>query len=308
MSASEIDTQHEDVVHDTRFDYYGRFVATASSDKTVRVFATGIENTGAALAKITGHDGPVWMIDWAHPAFGVALASCSYDGKAIVWKGSEDGTAWKASHVVTSHSASVNAVAFSAPNMGLAVATASSDGNVLVTACQDGAWRDSVNVAGGDQQAHPMGALGVSFAPVPEPGTSALLASCGADASVKVWQRDSTDGKWALAQTFKEHADWVRDVAFSPDGSSKFVVLASCSQDNTVIIRRAPRTATDAWETSAPISFKDAVWRLSWSPCGTMLLVTTGDAQAFVLKQAASFGDEWVRSPVNSEEPAVASQ
>ena len=302
MSASEIDTQHEDVVHDTRFDYYGRFMATASSDKTVRVFATGIENSGAALAKITGHDGPVWMVDWAHPAFGVALASCSYDGKAIVWKGSEDGTAWKASHVITAHSASVNAVAFSPPAMGLSVATASADGNVFVTPCQDGAWRESVNVAKGSEQgAHPMGALGVCFAPAADAEAPVLLASGGADSTTKLWQRDES-GSWALKQTFKEHADWVRDVAFSPDASSKYIVLASCSQDKSVCIRRAARDNLADWETSPVITFTDAVWRLSWSPCGSKLLVTTGDAQAFVLTQGATFGDEWVRAPVNAEE------
>ena len=32
------------------------------------------------------HDGPVWQVAWSHPKFGVLLASCSYDGKVIVFR------------------------------------------------------------------------------------------------------------------------------------------------------------------------------------------------------------------------------
>lgn len=32
------------------------------------------------------HDGPVWQVAWAHPKFGGILASCSYDGKAIIYR------------------------------------------------------------------------------------------------------------------------------------------------------------------------------------------------------------------------------
>lgn len=32
------------------------------------------------------HTGPVWQVTWAHPKFGHILASCSYDGKVLIWK------------------------------------------------------------------------------------------------------------------------------------------------------------------------------------------------------------------------------
>jgi protein transport protein SEC13 len=31
------------------------------------------------------HEGPVWAVSWAHPKFGVKLASASYDRTVIVW-------------------------------------------------------------------------------------------------------------------------------------------------------------------------------------------------------------------------------
>ncbi|KAM6499430.1 hypothetical protein JOM56_004938 [Amanita muscaria] len=32
------------------------------------------------------HTGPVWQVVWAHPRYGHILASCSYDGKVLIWK------------------------------------------------------------------------------------------------------------------------------------------------------------------------------------------------------------------------------
>ena len=28
----------------------------------------------------------MWQVAWAHPKYGHILASCSYDGKVIIWK------------------------------------------------------------------------------------------------------------------------------------------------------------------------------------------------------------------------------
>jgi len=63
------DTGHSDTVHDVQLDYYGRKLATASSDRTIRVF----DVTGDQLAPLTtlqGHEGPVWQVSWSHPKFG----------------------------------------------------------------------------------------------------------------------------------------------------------------------------------------------------------------------------------------------
>lgn len=38
-----------------------------------------------------GHTGPVWQVAWAHPKYGHILASCSYDGKVLIWKEQQGG-------------------------------------------------------------------------------------------------------------------------------------------------------------------------------------------------------------------------
>lgn len=58
----------------------------------MQVFDTAGEQT-VEVAQLTGHDGPVWQVTWAHPKFGSLLASCSLDHKVIVWKETQD-TQW----------------------------------------------------------------------------------------------------------------------------------------------------------------------------------------------------------------------
>jgi WD40 repeat protein len=47
------------------------------------------------VEQLQGHDGPVWEVAWAHPKFGMILASCSYDGKVCVWKETQVGQRWE---------------------------------------------------------------------------------------------------------------------------------------------------------------------------------------------------------------------
>ncbi len=42
---------HQDMVHDVQLDYYGRRLATASSDRTVKVFDVVGEQVGPAPAR-----------------------------------------------------------------------------------------------------------------------------------------------------------------------------------------------------------------------------------------------------------------
>ena len=85
MPSQKIESGHQDTVHDVQMDYYGKRLATASSDNTIKII--GVSNsTSQHLATLSGHQGPVWQVAWAHPKNGSLLASCSYDGRVIIWK------------------------------------------------------------------------------------------------------------------------------------------------------------------------------------------------------------------------------
>jgi protein transport protein SEC13 len=52
----------------------------------VRIFQINDNQTETLLSILSGHEGPVWQIAWAHPKFGSILASCSYDGTVVIWR------------------------------------------------------------------------------------------------------------------------------------------------------------------------------------------------------------------------------
>ena len=82
----KVATSHEDLIHDVQLDYYGKRMATCSSDRTVKVYDVVEGGERRQVADLKGHDGPVWQVAWAHPMFGNLLASCSYDRQVLVWK------------------------------------------------------------------------------------------------------------------------------------------------------------------------------------------------------------------------------
>jgi len=314
MAQRVIDTQHADVVHDAQFDYYGVLVATASSDRTVKIVDTTKEPSHV-VATLYGHEGPVWMVAWAHPRFGRVLASCSFDKRVYVWKEHPAGQ-WKPVHAVSIHQGSMNAIAWAPHEYGPILGAASSDGTASLSQClpQFG-WKEPVKALHVGGVTHMMGVNCISFAPFhPSMSENVLFATGGCDSRVRVWRvpRDVTSSPCELLCELSEHKDWVRDVAFNPDGASTYITLASCGQDRTVIVRRIARSALAAnksatWETSVT-SFPDAVWRLSWSPSGTELLATNGNSEGILLSPQPVFTDPWISVPLPDRQPAPTRQ
>lgn len=123
-----ISTDHTEAIHDAQMNWSGSRLATCSSDRTIKIFdcstspSTSEGTAGGAsqaasqqaggghtlIDTLHGHEGPVWQVSWAHPKFGNILASCSYDGKVIVWReGQTSGQgSWQKIKEHTLHNAS----------------------------------------------------------------------------------------------------------------------------------------------------------------------------------------------------------
>jgi protein transport protein SEC13 len=227
-------------------------------------------------ATLQGHEGPVWQVSWAHPKFGVILASCSFDGSVLIHI--QDPTAapsrtWTLLHAARNlHESSVNACAFAPPEFGLQLAAASSDGKVsILSHLPNNTW--SVDYL----QDCSMGVNAVSWAPVGayfdankaaaaasaalaegEPaaavafGESPRLVTAGCDNQIRFWvchnnasdgqqQQQPPPGEWTLDASQcqdggLQHTDWVRDVAWAPVTIPNHNTVASCSEDGTVLI------------------------------------------------------------------------
>jgi protein transport protein SEC13 len=263
MAPVAFDTQHEDLIHDAQMDYYGKRLATGSSDRTVRIFQVEPNQPEKLVCSLTGHEGPVWQVAWAHPKFGSLLASCSYDGKVIIWKESQG--AWIKVKEYKGHESSVNSVAWAPHDYGL----------LLVK----------------EWNAHQIGANSVAWCPSsrPESLLSAMpsgvadevpifsemrLATGGCDNLVKIWKFKGNE--WAVEHELARHTDWVRDVAWAPNIGVPCHTVVSCSQDRTVLVWKS--TDGTSWSSKQlGEQFPDTLWRVNFSPAGNLLAVAGGD-------------------------------
>jgi protein transport protein SEC13 len=228
----------------------------------------------------------------------VILASCSFDGSVLIHRESrprEWGVLYAARGL---HESSVNGIAFAPHEFGLMLASASSDGKVAVLSHQpDNNWavdyiRDNA-----------LGVNAVSWAPYGayyEPSNSGhvespRLVSGGCDNRIHFYVKSETTGQWeedSAAPLGKDvsHSDWVRDVAWAPPVLPNVNVVASCSEDKTVLIW-TQNTKDSEWKPTLLNKFDDPVWRVSWSVTGHMLAVSSGDSDVTLWK--AGLDGKW---------------
>lgn len=133
-----VDSSHEDMIHDCQFDYYSKKLATCSSDRTIKVFEVNGDIYHCS-ATLNVHEAPVWQVGWAHPKFGVLLASCSYDGSVVIQKEVSQGN-WARVFENRFPEVSVNSIAWAPHEFGLMLAAACSDGKVVIIEYKGGVW------------------------------------------------------------------------------------------------------------------------------------------------------------------------
>jgi protein transport protein SEC13 len=308
-----VDTQHDDMIHDAQMDYYGTKLATSSSDRTVKIYDVNGDSY-THTATLQGHGGPVWSVSWSHPKFGIVLASSSFDGSVMIHRESRPRE-WTMIHNARNlHDSSVNSIQFAPHQFGLVLAAASSDGKVSVlTHGQDDSWNVEYFTD------NSLGANALSFGPYSaysssqadgdanatsnqDPANASAnnypssaqhkmhIVTGGCDNRIRFWNKSANSQQWEIDSSVIDtssisHTDWVRDVSWAPSIVPNTNIVASCSEDRTVIIWTQKGGQGHAWKPVLLNTFSDPVWRVSWSVTGSILAVSSGDNNVTLWKQ-----------------------
>jgi len=260
----------------------------------------------------------VWEVSWAHPKFGVVLASCSFDGTVMIHREVRPKV-WTLLYTYKFHESSVNTVEFAPHQFGLILAAGSSDGKVsILTHQEDDTWSAYI------LEDNPLGVNALSWGPynclgsatssttkvvldaeqeedrrttaaappaeeVDEAGCCMRLVTGGSDNQIRFWRYVPRLASWTQDSLEDNHMplrhnDWVRDVAWAPC-CIPINIVASCSEDKTVIIWLQTE-ALGSWQPTVLPTFEDPVWRVSWSLTGNILAVSSGDNTVTLWKAA----------------------
>ncbi|KAJ7600694.1 WD40 repeat-like protein [Mycena floridula] len=157
-----IPNAHSDLVTDATYDFYGLKLATCSLDQKIKIWSVD-EATGAWTVEDSwnAHSAPISKLSWAHPEFGMILASGGFDKTVKIWERAiitpsteteESGLGrWIERGVLVDARGTIRAVEFSPRHFGLKLATLSTDNFLRIYECLD---QSSQSQASSSSSAH----------------------------------------------------------------------------------------------------------------------------------------------------------
>ncbi|MCT7966767.1 AAA family ATPase [Laspinema sp. D1] len=275
--------QHKNSVLSVTFSNDGELIATASTDKTVKLFTAD----GQFVRTLNGHEKPVTRV--AFSPDGQTIASTSSDRTIKLWQ--RDGTLIR---TLTGHSLGVTSASFSPDGQTLASSSQdktiklwnlqgqllrtintenapilfvrfSPDGQTIASASLDNTVKlwDLNGNAIATFTGHEQGVTSVSFSP-----DGQTLASGSVDKTVKLWRRNGSQ-----IATLRGHTETVLGVNFSPDGTT----VASASVDRTAKLWRQDPQTKQWVESDTLQGHRDEVWGVSFSPDGQTIATASLD-------------------------------
>jgi WD40 repeat protein/MinD-like ATPase involved in chromosome partitioning or flagellar assembly len=270
---------HTKVVLRMAWDPFGIRIATASADKTARIWNA---LDGRELARLVGHRSGVNRAVWSHS--GSVLITCSFDHTMRVWA----NDTWECVREISAHSSDIPFVAW-APGDQM-VATCSVGGSISLWdtttwhqiyrfRADTGAvlrlvWLNDIQLCSGSEdgtlriwnvrsfecemvmKGHTGAVLDVAYHAPNE-----MLVSSSADRSIRVWDVHSGETK----QTLQFNQAIVRSVTFSADGQW----LASDAYDGWSCVLSTSTWSPEAFLRESPSEY----WPcgIAFSPTGPLL-------------------------------------
>ncbi len=248
---------HTGAVYLTSFSPDGTLLATASYDRTARLWDVRDRSRPRQVAVVTGHDN--WLSSAVFSPDGKVLATTGQDATIRLWDVSDPGSPRPVKTIRTGNG----------PTYLLEF---SPDGRLLAAANEDGSARlwdvgDPANAkpSGEPLRGHTAAVRSLAFSP-----DGRTLATTGDDRTIRLWDLAT---RTTAGKPMTGHTDGIHTVAFSGDGE----LLASGSDDKTV---RLWDPATQELVGQPLVGHTEAVWSVKFSPTEPVLASGAADATA----------------------------
>ncbi|QLQ79547.1 hypothetical protein HG537_0C01940 [Torulaspora globosa] len=238
------DSGHEDLVHDVAYDFFGRHVATCSSDQHVKVFKLDRDTDEWQLSDSwRAHDSSIVSLDWASPEYGRIIATASYDRTIKLWEEDPDqeecsGRRWTKLCTLNDSKGSLYDVKFAPAHLGLRLACIGNDGTLRVYDALEPSdlrsWTltSEVQVLSVSPASHLQSDFCLSWCPSrfsPE-----KLVLCVLDQAL-IYQRGK-DNKLHVCGKLQGHGGLIRSVSWAPSIGRWYQLIATGCKDGKVRI------------------------------------------------------------------------
>lgn len=268
---------HEELIHDLNYDFYGKRIATCSSDQHIKVFdkvedyqnqnfltnipqSNDTSNTAekpdwTLSDSWKAHESTIVKVVWAGPEFGQVIASCSYDATVRVWE--EDpreepgsGRRWKQVCTISDFRGPVYDIAFAPSHLGLRLASIDSEGIFRVHEAPDPNnlkyWSPTMAEESlVSKQASKSRQSAFSLSWCPSMFFKEFIA-ISAQNSAFIYHKAPDSGRFKKVAVLQDGGSMIRSISWAPSMGRGFQLIAAGSNDGQIGIYKVTRAEDNA--------------------------------------------------------------